>query len=109
MEFRSKSVLTSGLRKNIELVLGCRRASRVVRRAEVDDVRARGVLEVREEVVARVARHVDDVLVLLLILVHLGGLPHDHRRVDVDGIGPMLGVTQLSNYVILKGSFSAVS
>ena len=33
---------------------------------------------------------VDDVFVLLLVLVHLGGLAHDHGRVDVDGIGRVL-------------------
>ena len=38
-------------------------------------------LEVREEVVVGLARHVDDVVVLHRLLVHLPGLAHHHRDV----------------------------
>lgn len=47
-------------------------------------------LEVREEVVARLARHVDDVVVLHGLLVHLAGLSHHHRGVHVHRVGRVL-------------------
>lgn len=40
-------------------------------------------LQIGKEVVSRAARHVDDVLVLHGVLVHLTGLPHHDRRIHV--------------------------
>mmetsp|Transcript_12091 Transcript_12091/g.38229 ORF Transcript_12091/g.38229 Transcript_12091/m.38229 type:complete len:386 (+) Transcript_12091:2028-3185(+) len=68
------------------------RARRVVGRAEVDHVGARRVRQVREEVVGRVARHVDDprVLALWRRAVDRPRLPHHHGRVNVHRVRRVL-------------------
>lgn len=47
-------------------------------------------LKIGEEVVAGVARHVDDVVVLHGFLVDLACLAHHHRSVDIDWVRRVL-------------------
>eukprot|EP00967_Tisochrysis_lutea_P124047 scaffold207096_cov36-Tisochrysis_lutea.AAC.1 len=63
-------------------------AGRVVRRAEVDNVGLRRRLQVGEEVVGRVARHVDNVLEVLALLD--ASLAHNDGSVDIDGVRRVL-------------------
>eukprot|EP00962_Isochrysis_galbana_P015019 scaffold4301_cov115-Isochrysis_galbana.AAC.2 len=63
-------------------------AGRVVWRAKVDDVGLRHLLQVREEAVAWVARHVDNIGEIVALL--LAGLPHDDGGVDVHGVHRVL-------------------
>lgn len=47
-------------------------------------------LEIGEEVIARLARHVNDVIVLLGLVVDLAGLPHHNGGVHVNRVGRVL-------------------
>mmetsp|Transcript_29620 Transcript_29620/g.65667 ORF Transcript_29620/g.65667 Transcript_29620/m.65667 type:complete len:328 (-) Transcript_29620:430-1413(-) len=90
VEHDERALLFAEGHQVLQLLSGGHRASGVVGGTDVVHVGTGGLAHIGEEVVFGRAGHVDQVVELLRIRVHTGGLSHHDGCVYVDGVGGVL-------------------